>query len=223
MVKILESNFEKGYAKIVVNNKLDLWCLENIIGKGDVVTAKSPRYIFVQREEGKEKSERKVVKLKIIVEKVEFSKSRDGLRINGKIVECPKDVPKGYHTIEVGLGSKIEIEKKWSEEQIKKLERATQRIEISEPKLIDEFFIHLNKDDGLVVYGIEQVKAAAEMGAVKAVLISEDKMRDKAVEEIVKKIESKRGEIRLVSSKNLLGKKFCKMYDMAAILRFAIS
>lgn len=223
MVKILEADFESGLVKIVVNDKLDLWHLENIIEKGDSVSAKSPRYIFVQRDEGKEKSKKKFIKLKINVEKIEFSKNRDRLRIKGKIIECPKDVPKGYHTIEVGLGSKIEIEKKWKEEQVKKLESATERIVASEPKLIEEFFIHVNKDDGLAAYGIEQVGIAAEMGAVKTVLVPEEKMKDKSVEEILRKTESKKGEIRIVSPKDLAGKKFCKMYDIAAILRFPIS
>jgi len=223
MVKILEADFESGFVKIIVNDKLDLWHLENIIEKGDSVSAKSPRHIFVQREEGREKSRKKFVKLKISVEKIEFSKNRDRLRIKGMIIECPKDVPKGYHTIEVGLGSKIEIEKKWGEEQIRRLESATGRIVVSEPKTIEEFFIHVDKDDGLAAYGIEQVGIAAEMGAVKIVLVPEERIKDKSIEEILKNVESKKGEIRTVSLKNLTGKKFCRMYDIAAILRFPIS
>lgn len=223
MVKVLEIDFERGYVKILVNDELDLWHLENIIKKGDFVTAKTLRYIFVQKEGKKEKSKKKLVKLKILAEKVEFSQKRKKLRIKGKIIECPKDVSKGYHTIEVGIGNIIEIEKKWEEREIKRLKKATQKIETSQPKLIEEFFIHLNKDDGLAVYGIETVKNAAEIGAVKIALIPEDKIKDKTIEKIVEKIESKKGGIKLVHSKNLLGKKFCKMYDIAAILRFPIS
>ncbi len=223
MVKILETDFASGFVKLAVNDKLDLWNLEKIIVPGDFVIAKSPRHTFVQREDGKEKSAKKLVEMKIEVEKVEFSEGRDKLRIKGKIVECPKEVPKGYHTIEIGLGSRMEIQKRWTDEQIKRLERAQQRMPVSDAKSLEDFFLHINKDDGLAVYGFEQVKAAAEMGAVKTVLVPEEKIREKETEELVKVVEDKSGEVRLVLSRSKIEKEFCKNYGIGAMLRFKVS
>lgn len=45
---------------------------------------------------------------------------------------------------------------------------------IKEKKLIQEFFMHLQKDDGLSVYGLEETKKAINMGSVNILLISED-------------------------------------------------
>lgn len=42
-------------------------------------------------------------------------------------------------------------------------------------KAVEEFKLHLAKDDGLVVYGEEEVKNALMMGAVKTLIISEDR------------------------------------------------
>lgn len=182
--------------------------------------------IFIQREEGREKGKRKFVLLTIKSEKSEFDEHKNKLRLNGKILEAPKEVQLGsYHTIEVGIGKILSIEKKeWKDEQIKRLERAKVRMEIlKEPKVIEEFFVHLNKEDGLSVYGFEDVKMAASMGAVKIVLIAEEKIREKEIEELVKEVESKRGEIKLVSKKIPAGQKFCKICYVGAILRFSIS
>lgn len=215
----------KKTARLKVETVLDLWHLENIIEKGDLVTGRTPRTIFVQREEKKEKVKKKLVVLTIRVEKKQFHRHANMLRISGKITEAPEEVQLGsHHTIEVGPGKFLTLEKHvWKPEQIDRLERAKTRIENVSPKLLEEFFIHLHKADGLVVYGFEQVEMAAGMGAVGVVLMPEKKIKDKNIDELVRKIESKRGRIMLVSEKEELGKRFCRVYDIAAILRFSIS
>ena len=45
---------------------------------------------------------------------------------------------------------------------------------VRERKIIEEFFGHLQKDDGLSVYGLKEVKQALDYGAVKTLLISEE-------------------------------------------------
>lgn len=56
---------------------------------------------------------------------------------------------------------------------------------------IEEFKLHLVKDDGMIVYGIEEVKNALQMGAVKTLLIDEN--REDALEwiELAKKYGAK--------------------------------
>jgi len=45
---------------------------------------------------------------------------------------------------------------------------------VKEKKLMEEFFMHLKKDDGLAVYGLNEVKKALDYGAVRTLLISEE-------------------------------------------------
>lgn len=222
-MKVLE--FDNNKARIAITSMLDLWHLQQIVEKGDSITAKTLRTIFVKREEEKVKGEKKFVLLTIKLEKIEFDEHKSKLRMNGKIVEAPEEVQKGdYHTIEIGLGNSITIEKEmWKQEQLERLDRAKIKIEVADNSVLENFFVHLNKDDRLTAYGIEQVKIAAEIGAVKIVLVPEDKIRDKVIEEVVKIVESKRGEVKLVLKKGFMGKKFCEAYNIAAVLRFPIS
>jgi len=224
-LKIIEFDPEREVAKLRIDDPLDLWHMQNILEAGDFVTTKTLRTIFIQKEEGKEKGEKKFVTLKIKVEKIEFDKYKNRLRIAGKIIEAPKEVPKGsYHTIEAGIGSFLTIEKEeWKKEQIERMKRAKIRMSVAKDGEIQEFFVHISKDDGFAVYGVEQVKAAADIGAVKIVFISEEKIHEKNIEELIKEIESKRGEIKLISRKKFAGEKFCRMYDIAAVLRFRLS
>jgi len=223
-LKIVKSDL--NIRKLKIQNDLDVWHLQQIVEQKDLVKARTVRTIFIRREDQKEKGRRKLVLLKIRVEKIEFDEYQKKLRLNGKIVEGPEEIQLGdYHTIEVGRGDVIEIEKeRWNEEQLERLKRASIRIEVlRDPKVLEEFFVHCNKNDGLVVYGFDQVKVAAGFGAVKIVLIPEEKLRDKTFEDLMKLIESKRGEIKLVSKKDVTGKKFCNTFDVGAILRFPIS
>jgi len=45
---------------------------------------------------------------------------------------------------------------------------------VRERKIMEDFFGHLKKDDGLVVYGLQDVKNALNYGAIKTLLISEE-------------------------------------------------
>lgn len=205
---------------------MDVWHLQQIVEPGDFAKAKTERTIFIDRGEEREKGRKKWVLLKIKVEKIEFDEFKKRLRLNGKIVEAPEEIQLGdHHTIEVGRGTIIDIEKKkWSEEQLERLKRASIKMEfLKDQKILEEFFVHVNKDDKLATYGFEQVKMAAEVGAVKIVLIPGEKIKDKNFEQLIKLIESKRGEIKLVSRKNFMEKKFCNTYDIGTILRFTIS
>lgn len=223
-MKIIKFDKKRNYAKIRVENKLDLWHLEKMIEPRDLITAKTIRTIFVLREGKKEKAGRKQFTLTIKVEKVRYHKQKEKLRIIGKIVEGPNEVQLGsYHAIEVGVGKRLKIEKgKWKKEQIERLERARVKIGKAEIDLIKEFFIHVNKEDGLATYGVKKLKTAATIGAVKIALIPEKKIRERKTEKLARKIEDKGGKIKLVSEESDEGKKFCRQYDVAAILRFPI-
>ncbi|ADB85942.1 peptide chain release factor aRF-1 [Saccharolobus islandicus] len=56
-------------------------------------------------------------------------------------------------------------------------------------KLLEELKYHLAKDDGLIIYGKEQIKKAMEMGAVEAIVIHEDSS-DKELEKLAQDAEN---------------------------------
>ena len=45
---------------------------------------------------------------------------------------------------------------------------------VREREIMQEFFEHLKKDDGLSIYGLQEVKTALDYGAVKTLLVSEE-------------------------------------------------
>lgn len=126
-MKIIYRNIRKGELKVLVENLDDLWYLSQIISKGDLVKGKTVRKIKLERKDQKTAIKKKPVMLLIEVEKVEFSKYSDSIRISGKIAEAKKDIPKGsYHTIELKVNSNIFIKKdKWLNYQLKRIEEAS--------------------------------------------------------------------------------------------------
>lgn len=123
-MKIIGSNFKQGEAKVKVESSDDLWYLSQIIDEGDTVKGKTLRKIKVGGEE--REAIRKPVFLSLQVEKAEFT--ANSLRVAGKILEGPEDVPHGsYHTFNVEEGTIITIIKeKWFGYQIDRLKEACQ-------------------------------------------------------------------------------------------------
>jgi len=124
---IIYSDFRKGKVKLRINDLDDLWYLSHIIDAGDFVKGKTTRKIKIGKEE--KKVVKKTVTLKIEVEKVEFHKYRDVLRVSGKVLEGPEEVPKGsYHTISLEEGSEFVLEKvNWLSYQKEKLKEAAEK------------------------------------------------------------------------------------------------
>ena len=58
-------------------------------------------------------------------------------------------------------------------------------------KAVEEFKLHLAKDDGLIVYGEEEVKQALQMGAIKTLIIDEDRSDAHEWAELAKKYGAK--------------------------------
>jgi len=124
-MKIIFSNFKKGEAKVKVTNLDDLWYLSQIIDAKDIVKGETVRKIKIGGEEH-QKTVKRPVFLSIQVEKTEFHKQSNALRVMGIILEGPEDVPHGtHHTFNVENNSIITIVKeKWFDFQIEKLKEA---------------------------------------------------------------------------------------------------
>jgi len=126
-MKILFKDLKKGELKIEVTSGEDLWYLSHCIEELDCVQGKTLRKIKLGDDSDKNsKVIKKPVFLKIVVEKVEFHNFSNNLRVSGKIVESPEDVPHGsYHTIDIEQGTIVKIIKKsWPKYLLKKIAEA---------------------------------------------------------------------------------------------------
>jgi protein pelota len=140
-------SFIKGEARLKMECLDDLWYLSSLLEKGDVVEGKTLRKIKIGG--GDERSAevvKKPVYLKIDVEKVEFAKFSDVLRVSGKIVEGTEDVPKGsYHTFSIEADSDMRVSKDvWLSFHKERLNEASK--EKSSPVLICVF----DRDEAIV-------------------------------------------------------------------------
>jgi len=99
----------------------DLWLLSTIITPGSLITARTLRTIEIRRGEEKEKVGKRPVTLTIEAQKIELNQT---LRLGGKIVESPPEIPHGWHTIEVKPGIQIKVVKKWKLWEIDKIKAA---------------------------------------------------------------------------------------------------
>lgn len=105
----------------------DLWCLSQIIEPGDIVSGKTERKIKLGSEEQRKvRVVKKHVFMKIKVEKVEFSRYSNVLRVSGTIVEASEDIQKGsYHTFNIEQGTVFKVEKQeWLRFQRDRLKQA---------------------------------------------------------------------------------------------------
>ncbi len=125
-MNILEENLRgrEGEIKLIPENLDDLWHLRFIIEKGDVVFALTKR-TSESGDKLRSDKERITVRLGIEVEKVEFHKFANRLRITGRIVAGIEE--SGYHTINITVGKELSIIKReWKDEQLKRLKEAAE-------------------------------------------------------------------------------------------------
>ncbi|MFH2028264.1 MAG: mRNA surveillance protein pelota [Nanoarchaeota archaeon] len=120
-------NKGKEDIKVQIENMDDLWYLSNIVDVKDLVKGKTLRKIKIgEKEQRNVKVIRKPVFIEIQVEKIEFSKSTNALRLLGKITQGPEDVQKGeHHSFSLEENSIITIKKEnWLKYQLDKLKEA---------------------------------------------------------------------------------------------------
>ncbi|MBI2654632.1 mRNA surveillance protein pelota [Candidatus Woesearchaeota archaeon] len=126
-MKLLHSNLKKGEIKVLTQNLDDLWYLSTLIEPNDIAQGKTLRKIKAgSSEERAKEAIKKPVFIKIQVEKVEFSKHTNVLRVSGVIKEAPEEVPLGeHHTFSIDENTAIAIIKEnWLKYQLDKLKEA---------------------------------------------------------------------------------------------------
>nr|MCK4929714.1 mRNA surveillance protein pelota [Nanoarchaeota archaeon] len=130
-MQIIKKNLKHGEVIVKINNPEDLWFLNQVIDVDDTVKGRTERKLKIGKEDERKQSiVRKTLFLELKVEKTEFHKYSDNLRISGVILQGPDDVSKGtHHTFNVEAGSVITIKKQeWLSYQLEKLKEATQKL-----------------------------------------------------------------------------------------------
>ncbi len=128
-MKTLHTNLKKGEIKLEPENMDDLWYLSHIISLNDLIRSKTLRKIKLGGEDERSaKIIKKPITITISIEKVEFAKYSDVLRLSGPIAEGTEDVSKGsYHTISIEPHSPLTIIKdQWQKYQLDKIKEATE-------------------------------------------------------------------------------------------------
>jgi len=153
-MKVVHSNIKRGVIKLKIENLDDLWYISHIVDKSDLVTSKTTRKIKLSKED--ERRSRTAIKhatVKLQVEKIEFHKYSNILRISGIIIEAPEDISKGsHHTFNIEEETILTINKeKWLKYQLEKIQEAS---EMALPKILicvhdrEEAFFALLKRQG---------------------------------------------------------------------------
>ena len=127
-MKILKVDKKDNFIEVIPDSFDDLWHIEKIIEKNDLVSGTSERKIKGKHEGDKATKEKIFVELD--VEKTEFHEATNQLRVLGLVVRAkPEELVelKSHHTIEIEPGYKVKIIKKELKNyQIERLERAKQ-------------------------------------------------------------------------------------------------
>jgi protein pelota len=95
-------------------------------------------------------------------------------------------------------------------------------------KIVEEILSRLGKGRLDVTYGLNDVKKASFFGATNNLILADTALREVsneerlALEEIIKKVEEKGGNITIVSTEHEAGEKLLALGGIAALLRFPI-
>ena len=124
-MKLGKQDPKEGEIRLTPENTEDLWHIERLLQNGDRIVAKSfRRYKATEDDEG----EKKLVTIKLLVEKVEFSRFANRLRVTGKILEgTPEEfVQQGsYHTIDIEQDFPVSIIKdRWMSHHLSRIKQA---------------------------------------------------------------------------------------------------
>lgn len=148
----------KGEIKLIPETLDDLWHLKYIIEPNDIVFSLTKR-ISESSDKLRSDKEKITVRLGVQVEKIEFHKFANRLRITGRIVAGIED--SGYHTLNISTGKELSIIKEWKDEQlrrVKEAEEASKRPEV----------VILTIEEGEAIIGVVRHWGVEEFSNVKA-------------------------------------------------------
>ena len=125
-MRVLKKNLrgDEGEIALLPESLDDLWHLQHLISRGDLVFALSHRKVPAIADKARpEKMERKTVRLGVKVEDIEFHMYSNWLRLHG-IIKSGMDVGQ-YHTLNIEIGTDLSIIKyHWRPDLLARIEEA---------------------------------------------------------------------------------------------------
>ena len=91
-----------------------------------------------------------------------------------------------------------------------------------EAALVNKLLEQIGKSSNTVTYGKKQVITASNMGAVEKLLVLEDLVRDKNIQNIMNTVENMGGVVIIISSQHDAGQQLKALGSLAAFLRYPI-
>lgn len=89
-----------------------------------------------------------------------------------------------------------------------------------ETRLVEEFLAGLGRETGLVTYGVKPVKSALEAGAAEKILVSDKRVRENEVQNMLRTADSAHIEAVIINSTHEAGEKLLSLGGVAAFLRY---
>jgi len=90
-----------------------------------------------------------------------------------------------------------------------------------ERALVNKFLGHMGKDDGLAIYGVDEVRNALAQGAVETAMLSEDS-NDALIEEFEEIVTDAGSKLEIISLETREGQQIKSLGGAAAILRYKL-
>lgn len=91
-----------------------------------------------------------------------------------------------------------------------------------EAALVNKLLEQIGKSSNTVTYGKKQFITASNMGAVEKLLVLEDLVRDKKIQNIMNTVENMGGVVTIISSQHDAGQQLKALGSLAAFLRYPI-
>jgi protein pelota len=174
VLKIIEMNLKRGFAKVIPETLDDLWHLYNIIYKDDEVYARTTREMKPDEKYARpRRGERVPVFLGVKAEKIGWDKLLGRLRVHGIICETREDGPVGaHHTLNIALNKPLTIvkRKKWARHHVERLEKARRASEnpITIVAIDDEgYAVATTAQYGVEIEVEERIKLPSKLEAEK--------------------------------------------------------
>lgn len=210
-MRILKKDYATGEIKLTCESLEDLWHVERILQEGDVLCAKSWRRFKVEGSD--DSGEKKEVNLQLAVEKAEFAKLANKLRVGGTIKGgTPEEFVQtgSHHTIDIELHYPFSIIKTWKSHQIKRLEEAVsegKRPKIALCAMDDEKAVFATLRGYGVAYEFELENSASKRDE------KYEEKQQKYFSEIEKKLESYKLERLIVAGPGFAKDNLKKMLE----------
>ncbi|MBU2100772.1 mRNA surveillance protein pelota [Candidatus Micrarchaeota archaeon] len=211
-MKKLKVDLKNNFLELVPETLDDLWYLERILEKGDLVSGSSERKI--KGEEGR-KAEKIVIWVEVQAEKIEFHESFMKLRVSGPMKSMkPEEFfeANAFHSIEFGLKDKIRIKKKKIKEfQLEIIDKAVKSSVRSSLLLVV-----LDDEEAIIAEASEKgikTKTTIKSGKQGKRFKEEKQKENKFFEELLKKIQAEKKEKVLIAGPGFTKNDFKKFLE----------